>query len=187
MIWPFEPLIPLHYGVVLADPAWYFRNWSKAGEIKNPTAKYDCMTTKEITALPVGHLAADDCMLFLWATWPMLPQCIGVMRAWGFRYVTGGAWHKKTKHGKTAFGTGYVLRSASEPFLIGAIGKPHQKSFSERGLIEAKTRGHSRKPVDAHEMLERMYPDTWKVELFSRCTRPGWDAWGNETGKFDEK
>ncbi len=185
MTWAFEPLRPLRYGLIMADPAWLFELWSEAGGKKSPQAHYDCMTVSQIKALPVANLAGGDCVLFLWATWPMIRQAFQVMEAWGFKYKTGGAWHKKTKHGKTAFGTGYILRSACEPFLIGTIGKPGLRSRSERNLIEAKTRGHSRKPVEAHEMLERMYPDTWKVELFSRRTRQGWDAWGNETGKFD--
>ncbi len=186
MIWPFEPLLPFRYGVIMADPAWLFELWAESGEHKSPQKHYDCMTLPQIMGLPVGHLAAGDSVLFLWATWPMIRQAFQVMDAWGFKYKTGGAWHKKTKHGKTAFGTGYIMRSACEPFLIGTIGKPDQKSFRERNLIEAKTRGHSRKPTETHEMLERMYPHAWKAELFSRCNRPGWDAWGNETGKFDD-
>lgn len=185
MTWALEPLRSLYYGVVLADPAWRFKTWSKAGLEKSPQNHYDCMGVDEIAALPVGLLATDNAALWLWATWPMLPEAFRVMDAWGFTYKTGGAWHKKTKFGKTSFGTGYIMRSACEPFLIGTIGKPDQRSHSERNLIEAKTRGHSRKPDNAHEILERLYPNTWKAELFSRCNRPGWDAWGDETGKFD--
>lgn len=184
MPWEFGALTPLRYGVILADPPWYFRNRSQKGEIKNPVAHYDCMEVAAIAALNVNQLAAPDCLLFLWATWPMLTQALHVMAAWGFTYKTGGAWHKTTKHGKTANGPGYLLRSSSEPFILGTLGAPRSQSKSERGLIMAEVREHSRKPNAAHEMLERMFPDARRCELFARTTRPGWEPWGNEVGKF---
>jgi N6-adenosine-specific RNA methylase IME4 len=46
------------------------------------------MPVSEIAALPVADLVADDCALFLWATWPTLPDAFEVMRAWGFSYRT---------------------------------------------------------------------------------------------------
>ena len=30
------------------------------------------------------------------------------------------------------------------------------------------------------QIIERLYPYTNKMELFSRNQRPGWDVWGNE-------
>jgi N6-adenosine-specific RNA methylase IME4 len=181
--WPFAPLLPLKYGMIVCDPPWSFENWSAKGEAKNAKAHYDCMPLDALKALPVGHLAAGDCCLFLWATWPMLPEAMDLMRAWGFDYRTGGAWHKKTSGGKTAFGTGYRVRCACEPFLLGFIGNP-SNSRSQRNLIEGVTREHSRKPDEAYRWAEAYMPDAWRVELFSRQARPGWDAWGNESGKF---
>ncbi len=175
--WPFGDLVPLRYEVILADPPWYFRNRSAKGEIKNPVSHYSCMEIEAIAALAVNQLAAPDCLLWMWATWPMLPQALDVMAAWGFTYKTGGDWHKTTKHGKTAFGTGYLLRSASEPYLLGTLGAPRSQSKSERGLIMAELREHSRKPV---------FPDSWRCELFARAPRPNWSAWGDEAGKFQE-
>lgn len=180
MDWPFAPLRPFSYGVILADPAWDYENWSEAGNGKNAKGYYDCMKLDDIKALPVSHLASNDCTLVMWATFPMLPHALEVMDAWDFRYVTGGAWHKKTSKGNTAFGTGYVLRSSAELFLIGATGKPRQRSRSIRNIIEAERREHSRKPDQMFDMIEQLWPDTFKLELFARQRRPGWDAWGNE-------
>ena len=182
--WPFEPHLPFKYGVIMADPPWRYENWSPAGEAKNPKAQYECMPTEELKAMPVSHLASDTCLLFLWATFPMLPDALEVMEAWGFSYVTGGAWHKRTKRGKSAFGTGYVLRSAAEPFLIGRIGRPDYGSKSERNVIFANAREHSRKPDRAYALLERLCLRTFKLDLFSCQQRPGWDAWGDQMDKF---
>jgi N6-adenosine-specific RNA methylase IME4 len=85
-----------------------------------------------------------------------------------------------------AFGTGYVLRDACEPFIIARRGKrlPAGLRATERNLILAERREHSRKPTEMHEMLERLAPDARRAELFARERRTGWDCWGNQVGKF---
>jgi MT-A70 len=35
-------------------------------------------------------------------------------------------------------------------------------------------------PDGAYELIEQMYPELPKIELFARQARPGWEAWGNE-------
>jgi len=100
MPWIFDPLPPLSYDLIMADPPWEFANWSEKGEEKNASARYDCMEPEAIKSMPVSQLARGDCLLWLWATHPMLPQAIETMDAWGFTYVTSGSWVKTTKHGK---------------------------------------------------------------------------------------
>lgn len=182
--WPFGELQPLSYGLVMADPPWSFTLYSDKGATKSAQAHYTCMDLDVIKALPVGHLAAADAVLFLWATWPLLPQAFEVMAAWGFSYRTGGAWHKKTKNGMTAFGSGYRCRSASEPWLLGVAGRP-ATSRAHRNLIEGLAREHSRKPEEAYAWCETYLPGARRADLFSRETRPGWENWGAESTKFD--
>jgi N6-adenosine-specific RNA methylase IME4 len=170
MHWPFEGLRPLTYRTILADPAWLFKNFSPKGEVKNPIAYYDCMDLEAIKALPVNQLAAPDCLLVMWATAPMLPQALDVMNAWGKQSKTGA---------KLAFGTGYWLRSAAEPYLLGTLGDPRILSRSIRNLILAPVREHSRKPDQMHADLEKL-TDGPRCELFARRCRDGWDCWGNE-------
>lgn len=185
MTWPFGNLNPLSFDVIMADPAWSFENWSEGGNEKNAKAQYECMTTDAICALPVGQLARGDCWLWLWATYPMLPDALRVMAAWRFNYVTGGAWVKRGESGKLAMGTGYVLRSCSELFLLGKMGAPATLNRSTRNIIEAPRREHSRKPDEAYEVCEQLFPAMNRADLFSRQNRPGWQSWGHETGKFD--
>lgn len=174
------------YGLIMVDPPWRFDTWSEAGKKhKSPEGHYATMPLEEIAALPVGHLAARDCVLWLWATHPMLEQQLGVMRAWGFRFVTSGVWVKRTRTGKLAFGTGYRLRCASEPFLLGINGDP-ATCRSIRTVIEGPVREHSRKPDEAYAAAEELVPNVRRADLFSRQRRPGWDGWGNEVGKFGE-
>lgn len=173
------------YELIMADPPWHFALWSAEGEEKSPQAHYDTMTLADIMALRVDYLAAPDCLLWLWATAPMLPQALEVLAAWRFTYVTMGCWHKTTRHGRTQFGPGYVLRSAGEPYLIGKRGKP-KTTHATRNIVVGEVREHSRKPEAAYRDAEALMPDARRLDLFSRASRPGWDAWGNEAGKFDQ-
>ena len=195
MIWPFGDLAPLSFDILLADPATRFETRSAAGQGKSPDAHYDTMSWDDLAALQPARLARGDAILMLWACWPTLRESIALMDAWGFRYVTGGAWHKRTKHGKSAFGTGYVLRSATEPYLIGTLGSP-QTANNVRGVIEtedldvidAEARGHSRKPDEQYAYCERLAPRAIRfAELFGRQRWPDekWSVWGIEADKFE--
>lgn len=185
MTWPFDPLPPLSFDLIMADPPWCFALRSEAGAVKSADAHYATMPLEAIKTLPVGHLARGHALLWLWATHPMLPQALEVMAAWGFRFKTSGVWVKTTSGGKLHFGTGYVLRSASEPFLIGAFGEP-RTSRSVRTALLAPAREHSRKPDEAYRAAEALAIDaTRRADLFSRESRPGWESWGHEAGKFD--
>lgn len=180
MQWPFGELTPLRYGAIIADPPWYFRNYSAAGEKKNPVAHYSCMDTLDLADLPVNQLAAPDCAMFMWATAPMLPDAIDLMKAWGFEYKSAGAWAKQSSTGtKWAFGTGYCFRSAAEFFILGTIGNPPVRSRSVRNLIVEPVREHSRKPDELHWMVEQLYDGPF-AELFARERRVDWDTWGDE-------
>ncbi|WP_082542430.1 MULTISPECIES: MT-A70 family methyltransferase [unclassified Mesorhizobium] len=184
MTWPFGELRPLSFGAIIADPPWQYDMRSDKGYGKSPEVHYDTMPEAEIAALPVGHLAGRDCLLFLWSTWPHLPVAQRVMAAWGFSYKTGGSWTKRGSKGGLAFGTGYILRSTTEPFLVGTIGEPTVSSKSVRNHIDAKRREHSRKPLEAREMVEKLLPRAFAIELFAREPWAGQKVWGLEAAKF---
>lgn len=194
MTWPFGDLPSFGFDLIMADPPWTFELRSPKGERKAAQHHYDVMSIGEIAALPVGQLAARDSVLFLWATWPLLldggaaaRSPVGqVMQSWGFRYVTGGSWLKRTRHGKVQMGTGYRARNACDPFLIGVAGNP-ATSRAARNFFEGPLREHSRKPDEAFAWCEAYLPSARRLELFSRETRPGWSSWGNEAGKFDAR
>jgi N6-adenosine-specific RNA methylase IME4 len=44
---------------------------------------------------------------------------------------------------------------------------------------------HSRKPDEFYKIIIDKTPGQTRCDLFSRQTRPGFDGWGNEAGKFD--
>jgi N6-adenosine-specific RNA methylase IME4 len=181
------PLPAKTYDLIMADPPWTFKTRSSKGVTeKGAGGQYDLMTQSDIEQMPVADIAAKDCVLWLWATNPMLPQAFSVMEAWGFQFKTAGHWVKRTKHGKLAFGTGFILRCAGEPFLIGTRGKP-KTTRVVRSVVEGPIREHSRKPDEAFVEAERLMPEAKRIELFSRQARDGWDVWGNQSDKWNKK
>lgn len=175
--WPFGHLRQYKYGVIIADPAWRYDMWSDKGYGKSPEAHYETMADEEIAALPVHLLASDSCILLMWAVWPKLPVAIDVLRRWGFTYKTGGSWTKTTRTGKRAFGTGYILRSSCEPFLVGTIGSPEIGDRAVRNLIESPRRQHSQKPPEMRAIAQRLRPNAFGAELFGIEPWPGHDVW----------
>lgn len=190
--WPFrapnaksDTLEPQAYRFVMLDPPWYFEPYSdETGAEKAPD--YDLMTLEDIAALPVGDLLAADALVMLWCTAPMLDQQIALLPGWGLEFCTSGVWVKTTVKGKIAFGPGYVLRGAHEPFVIAKRGNPIIGSKSVRSVIMAAVREHSRKPDEAYQMAGELVPYGRRCDVFSRERRPGWDVWGNQVGFFDE-
>ncbi len=171
------------FDLIMADPPWSYEMRSDKGYARAPQAHYDCMSIEEIAGLPIAALAADNCLLWLWAVSPMLPQALTVIAAWGFEDKTGGHWTTTAKNGRLAFGTGYILRNAGEPVLIATRGAP-KTARNVRSVVMAPKREHSRKPDEAFAEAERLMPDARRIELFSRQPRAGWSVWGNEVGKF---
>lgn len=184
-MWPFGDLPPHSFDFIMADPPWRFEVRSEKGEGKSAQAHYRTMPIGEINALPVLDLAAPHCTLWLWCTAPMFPQQLTTVAAWGFTYCTQGAWVKMTKHGKVAFGTGYGLRGAHEPFIIAKRGEP-SLTRKTRSVIHGLARAHSQKPEEAYSEAERLMPRANRLELFSRTDRAGWTTWGDQAGLFGE-
>ncbi|MHA1565050.1 MAG: MT-A70 family methyltransferase [Alphaproteobacteria bacterium] len=181
------------YGVIYADPPWRFQNFSRKGEGRNAVAHYDCMSLEAIRELPVSNVAAPDCVLFLWATDPLLPAAMDLIEAWGFTYKTVGFYWAKLN--KTAdpeqfsandffTGLGYWTRANPEQCLLATRGRPARLARDVKRFIVAPRREHSRKPEEIYSRIERLTGGPY-LELFARESRPGWDHWGNESGLFD--
>jgi N6-adenosine-specific RNA methylase IME4 len=164
-----------NYGVLYADPPWRFEPYSRVtGMDRAADNHYPTMTTKKLLAMKVP--AAKNCVLFLWATVPMLPQALAVMTAWGFKYKSHWVWDK------VKIGTGYWSRNRHELLLVGVRGNvPAPTPEMRRASMVVEMRGrHSVKPEVFRAMIEEMYPTTRKIELFAREKMRGWSCWGNE-------
>lgn len=167
-----RPLPEGRYGVILADPPWRYQHSESANrDIEN---HYPTMALDEIKALDVP--AADNAVLYLWATPPKLTEAVEVMDAWGFGYRTCMVWVKDK------IGMGYWARQRHELVLIGVRGDmpPPEPGDRPDSVVEAPRGEHSAKPDRLHDIIDAVWPQTPKIELFSRRERDGWTAWGNE-------
>lgn len=181
----FAPLPTGKFGAIYADPNWTFETYSAAGEGKSPQRHYRCLPDKVLHTLPVASVAAEDCALFLWATWPKLPSAFRLIEAWGFVY-SGLAWEWvkwNPRTDKFAFGGGYGTRKNVEPLLLARRGFPERRSRGVRDLLFAPRREHSRKPDESYDRIEALFDGPY-LELFARTRRPGWTAWGDQVGRF---
>ena len=171
------------YQIIYADPPWQFKTYSKKRQPAKisglPLFLYEhgrCYGT------PVETLAAEDCVLFLWVTFPLLREGLETMRRWGFTYKTCGFnWVKRNKKADSWFmGLGYWTRSNSELCLIGTKGHPKRISKSVSQICDARIMEHSRNPEEIRDRLVELCGDLPRIELFARSRAEGWDSLGNE-------
>jgi len=163
------------YALVYADPPWQYEHTptTESREIEN---HYPTMDLDAIKDLPVDEIAADKGYLYLWAPPSLVLQAGDVIEAWGFDYRTHMVWDKQK------IGMGYYARQQHELLMIARRGDPPTPPAGSRpASVYGEDRGaHSAKPDHFYDMLEKMYPEYSKIELFARNERPGWDSWGNE-------
>ncbi len=189
----FVPPASGKYRLIYVDPPWIFATYSERGKGRSAEAHYRCMSLDELCGLPVAEWAAEDCVLLMWATDPLLPVALKVIEAWGFKYKTVGFyWAKLKKHAPPLYlherdffvGMGFWTRANVEPCLLATHGHPQRTGKGVRRLVISRRREHSRKPDEMYERIEALAPGPY-LEMFARTTRPGWDSWGAEMGLFD--
>ena len=158
------------YGTLLVDPPWLYRNASCRGAAAH---HYPGMKLKDLAALPLAALAAEDAHLWLWTTNSFLFEAGELLRAWGFEYKTNLIWIKEE------LGLGNYLRSSHEILLFATRGNPGFRRKDQASWVVAPRRRHSEKPEVIREMIEACSPAP-RIELFARRRPPGWSVWGNQ-------
>lgn len=168
------------FGCILADPPWSFRTYGGKDVAPARGAQpYAVMSLDDIKAIPVATVAAKDCLLFMWTVSHLQAAAFDVAAAWGFKPVSiAFIWDK------SRMGMGYWTRQEAEVCHLFKRGKPRRLSRGVRQIIKAPRREHSRKPDEQYERIERLVDGPY-LELFARQAWPDWQAWGNQTGKFD--
>ena len=167
------------YSIIYADPPWRYSSKKVKGAAEN---HYPTMGIDALCALPVSELSDKDCALFLWATFPQLPEALRLIKAWGFRYKTVAfVWLKRNRKSPSWFyGLGFWTRSNAEICLLATKGHPRRQSAGIHQFIISPVEQHSKKPDEARAKILALMGDLPRVELFARQKAPGRDAWGNE-------
>jgi N6-adenosine-specific RNA methylase IME4 len=178
------------YSIIYADPPWPYGKWGKASDSDTARKKfpngqwnkqfdmgYAAMSLKEIANMPVATLSKEDCELYLWTTQKYLPHAFTVISAWGFKYCQTLTWCKIPR----GTGQGGVFCPTTEFLLLARKGKaPKTTRIDTTWWKVTRTNKHSKKPAFFRELIDSIYGDVDKIELFARERFEGWDCWGNE-------
>jgi N6-adenosine-specific RNA methylase IME4 len=185
--------------VIYSDPPWSYENKSTGGSMKSGVEnKYSTMTNEDIATMPIADITEKDCICFMWVTVPLLPEGLGTLKAWGFKYKTMLTWRKIM-----SMGMGYWFRGQTEHLIIGVKGnvkafRQQKSNFYESEVFEidqcyqSKAGKHSQKPHYFRELINKAVQVSFetpvKLELFARSREgffpdleyEGWDVYGNE-------
>lgn len=165
------------YRVIYADPPWNYGSSGSGLEQYGPAERhYPSMTIKELCDMDIQGIAANDAVLFMWVTSPLLGECFPIIKAWGFTYKTCFIWDK-IKHN-----FGHYNSVRHELLLICTRGSctPDSKKLHDSVVSLERTGKHSEKPEFFRELIEGMYTQGKRIELFARIKAKGWKAYGNE-------
>lgn len=173
---PEPPAIPAgKYSVIYADPPWCYGDRLVEG-YGAAEHHYPSMTIAELCALPIRDLVADNAVLFLWVTSPLLAECFQVIDAWGFTYKASFVWDK-VKHNY-----GHYNSVRHEFLLICTRGSclPESDTLHDSVIEIERSNTHSEKPEYFRQLINSLYPNGKRIELFARSRVETWDVWGNE-------
>ena len=177
------PALPVReFDIIYADPPWDYKGQLQhagpgSADTGGAVRHYPTVTLTDLKTLDVKNIAAQDSLLFMWATSPHLDQAIELGKSWEFDWATVAfVWDK------IRVNPGFYTLSQCELCLVfkrGRIPRP-RGARDVRQLVSAKRGLHSQKPEEVRKRIERMFPEQRRVELFARHTVPGWYSWGLE-------
>jgi N6-adenosine-specific RNA methylase IME4 len=182
------------YDIVYADFPWYYPAFKPGAKYVNTAARhYSLIPDKDLLEFPLERLLNSEGIAFLWATCPRLDFAIQFGNHRGLKFSgVPFIWVKTRKDGVPMGAKGMrprIVKPTTE--LVVAFTKQQKiirpAGWTIRQVIFSPRREHSRKPDEIYDLLETMYPNTSKIELFARSTREGWNQWGNEVGKFKKE
>lgn len=157
------------FNVIYADPPWDYMGELAVG--------YPCMSVQEICDMPIDQISTEDAVLYMWCSSSLLPEALQVVGAWGFKFKTSAIWDKDFS------GQGTYFRQGHEVLMIATKGSVPEVPYDSRpsSVLKFKRREHSRKPDEIYQIIDGMYPELNKIELFCRgVPAQGWTGWGNE-------
>lgn len=168
------------YQIIYADPPWSY-NDKMSGHSFSLDHEYETQSLEWIKKLPVQNITDKDCVLFLWATSPLLPEAFEVIKAWGFKYKTlGFCWVKETNNGGLVKNLGRYTMGGVELCLLATKGKPQRQVKNIRQVVFDVRTEHSKKPEEIRKRIVDLMGDIPRIELFAREKPEGWDVFGNE-------
>lgn len=172
------------YQVIYSDPPWKQQKGGlrKVRPNQNRLLDYstlDIMQIRDIHKQVKDNMTTENHVVFLWTIDKYLHDSEQMMTSLGYRLHARFVWDKFN-----GIAPAFTVRFAHEYLLWFYKSKLIPIATSQRGkfttVFREKSTKHSKKPLYAYEMIESLYPESNKLELFARNLRDGWDSWGNE-------
>lgn len=172
------------FGIIYTDPPW---KQTKGGTRKcrprqGKALDYPTLGLTEIFSIQKHffNLAAEKHNVFMWTIDKFLFDAEAEMKRMGYALHARFIWDKEN-----GIAPAFTVRFSHEYLLWfykkGRILLPRSEIRGKyTTVMRERSTKHSKKPECAYLMLEDMFPDARKIELFARNTRPGWESWGNE-------
>jgi len=172
------------YQIIYADPPWKQSKGGKKSERPNSSGEeldYPVISLEEIKDIMWESLDFTDenAVLFLWTIDKYLFEAQQIAEQCGWKLHARMVWNKVT-----GIPAAFTIRYGHEYLLYMYRGKLLPVALEERGKIHSvfteQVKRHSQKPEIAYQIIERLYPNIEKLEMFARNKRQNWDSWGNE-------
>lgn len=156
------------------------RKEKRQTELKRGELEYPTLTMGEIEAILRKVKTNSKHNFFVWTIEKYLLKTEEMMKSMGYKVHARIIWNKVTGM-PTAFTVRYQHEYLLWCYKKSKILMPVKEEQGKWGdVFTEQVKRHSQKPEHAYEMIEAMFPDAEKIELFARNTRNGWDCWGNE-------
>lgn len=171
------------YGLIYADPPWKQSKGGKKNVRANSSGKSLDYKTCELDEIK-NHLKMatknnDNQILFLWTIDKYLFEAQQIAEELRFKLHARMIWDKIT-----GIPAAFTVRYGHEYLLYMYKGKFIPVDKNERGKIHTvfreKSKRHSQKPEVAYQIIERLYPNLTKLEMYARNEREGFDCWGDQ-------
>jgi N6-adenosine-specific RNA methylase IME4 len=173
--------------VVVIDPPWLFSD-KLPGPSRGAERNYACMRPGEVARLLGDTIAHEPHVVaFCWRVAAMQREALSLLNDCDLTIKTELVWEKLTKTGKPWFGLGRYVRASHEVCLIATRGRAFPEVRNVRSRFAAPVREHSRKPDQFYAIVEAMYPNSRKIELFARQRRVGWESHGDQLDRFTQE
>mmetsp|Transcript_20838 Transcript_20838/g.65932 ORF Transcript_20838/g.65932 Transcript_20838/m.65932 type:complete len:562 (+) Transcript_20838:102-1787(+) len=159
--------------VVMADPPWDI----------HMELPYGTLTDDEVRNLKIGEIHEDG-MIFLWVTGRAMELARDCFRIWGYKRIEEIIWVKTNQLQRIirTGRTGHWINHSKEHCLVGIKGNPKLNRNLDCDVIVSEVRETSRKPDEIYNLIERMFPNCQKLELFGRPhnVHENWITCGNQ-------
>jgi N6-adenosine-specific RNA methylase IME4 len=181
----------MKYNLILADPPWRITKGGKKKVRPNSSGNpldYKVISLEEIEKILIdfNNKTSENSIMFLWTIEKYLPQAEEIAKKLGYKLHVRMIWNKVT-----GIPSAFTIRYGHEYMLYLYKGKFTPVAKEERGKIHSvfteQVKKHSQKPEISYQIIERLYPNLKKIELFARRKRQGWDSWGDEVPEETQK